>query len=522
MESEKTNTTVTIRTAGKNELLLDDNGIRSNTQTIEAEAEAVIALLGYRLESSMQEEPDPEGFDKSSRYFALLQHPQPVGEGPYADLIRRYNLTMPERVMLALTVLPHYAPERLIKAMANFIRGLVVAHSGAGGFITQETHRFIPTLSTVFFICNGYEKMAMMRNFVDGILHGSLVKEQIIRFHRPLRDTNNNSDIDLVPQLAGEYVHHLLFGREVRPDFGDDFPARKIEPSIDVERKLVLPVHTAREVGLLRKAIEAVDISLSKGKKVRGMPVLFFGRPGTGKTLTASSLGLLTGRPVFKIDLAQIVSKYIGETEKRLASVFDRADGKNWILFFDEADSLFAKRTGVSDAHDRYANLLTSYLLQRMEDYAGVSILSTNLRQNIDQAMTRRFVQVIGFPEPDHAEREKLWKTALPEGFDYEEGMQIKTLAQAELTGANIAMILKNCMLHSTGRHSSVILGNDIKYWTLQEFAKQGISPRMRSWPNEKKRGFRNPKPLADPLFPDRNIPGADPESFVNINLFED
>ena len=128
-----------------------------------------------------------------------------------------------------------------------------------------------------------------------------------------------------------------------------------------------------------------------------GYKALFFGPPGTGKTMAAAVIGNEIKQPVYRIDLSKIVSKYIGETEKNIEKIFQRAEDKNWILFFDEADALFGKRTTVKDAHDKYANQEVSYLLQKIEDYNGLVILSTNMKKNIDSAFMRRFNSVISF-----------------------------------------------------------------------------------------------------------------------------
>ncbi len=168
---------------------------------------------------------------------------------------------------------------------------------------------------------------------------------------------------------------------------------------------LVLPDRVFKQLNQIETWILKRERLVRKrgvGKNLRsGFKVLFHGPPGTGKVLTAALLGKKSGREVYRIDLSQIVSKYIGETEKNLASLFDRAENKDWILFFDEADALFGKRTSVKDAHDRYANQEVSYLLQRIEDYPGLVILSANLRNNIDEAFLRRFQLIIHFPMPD-------------------------------------------------------------------------------------------------------------------------
>ena len=146
----------------------------------------------------------------------------------------------------------------------------------------------------------------------------------------------------------------------------------------------------------------------------RGVRMLFFGPPGTGKSLAAEVMAHALGVDMLVVDLAALVSKWIGETEKNLAAVFEIAERSRALLLFDEADALFAKRTETQDAHDRYANLETAYLLQRLERYEGVAVLTTNLRSNLDKAFARRFEYIVEFPEPDAATREALWRLHLP------------------------------------------------------------------------------------------------------------
>jgi hypothetical protein len=145
-----------------------------------------------------------------------------------------------------------------------------------------------------------------------------------------------------------------------------------------------------------------------------GLACLFSGQPGTGKTFAAQCIANELGLNLYRIDLSQVVSKYIGETEKALAQVFDEAEAGHGVLLFDEADALFGKRTEVKDAHDRYANVEVGYLLQRMESFSGIAILTTNLKGNIDAAFTRRLRFVLEFPVPDREQRRELWERALP------------------------------------------------------------------------------------------------------------
>jgi SpoVK/Ycf46/Vps4 family AAA+-type ATPase len=139
------------------------------------------------------------------------------------------------------------------------------------------------------------------------------------------------------------------------------------------------------------------DLGTIKNTK-KSFSAIFYGPGGAGKKTTAAVLGKLTQREVYRVDLSKVVSKYIGETEKNLSKIFESAENKNWILFFDEADALFGKRTTVRDAHDKYANREIDYLLQRIEEYNGLVILSTNKKSNIDDAFIRRIRLVIQFP----------------------------------------------------------------------------------------------------------------------------
>ena len=165
--------------------------------------------------------------------------------------------------------------------------------------------------------------------------------------------------------------------------------------------------------------------------RTQGLKVLFAGESGTGKTMAAQVLAAELGLELFRVDLATIVSKYIGETEKNLDRIFGAADGSNAILFFDEADALFGKRSEISDSHDRYANIEVAYLLQKMEGYDGAVILATNYRRNIDDAFVRRLDFVIDFPFPEAEDRKRIWRLLLPEEAPLADDLDIDFLADA-------------------------------------------------------------------------------------------
>ena len=176
----------------------------------------------------------------------------------------------------------------------------------------------------------------------------------------------------------------------------------------------------------------------------QGLNVLFAGESGTGKTMAAQVIATDLGLDVYRVDLASIVSKYIGETERNLHRIFADAEGSNAILFFDEADALFGKRSEVKDAHDRYANIEVSYLLQRMDSYPGAVVLATNYRRNIDEAFLRRLDFVIEFPFPEPADRVRIWKRLLPDAAPVSPDVDVEELAaRFELAGGSIA----NCSM---------------------------------------------------------------------------
>jgi hypothetical protein len=206
----------------------------------------------------------------------------------------------------------------------------------------------------------------------------------------------------------------------------------------------------------------------------QGLKVLFAGESGTGKTMAAQVLGAELGLEMFRVDLAGTVSKYIGETEKNLERIFSAADGSNAILFFDEADALFGKRSEVSDSHDRYANMEVAYLLQRMEAYRGAVILATNFRRNIDDAFIRRLDFVIDFPFPEPADRRQIWRRVLPPAAPLADDVDLDFLAtRFKLSGGAI----RNCSLAAA--FSAADEGTQIEMRHLvravaQEYAKQG------------------------------------------------
>lgn len=255
--------------------------------------------------------------------------------------------------------------------------------------------------------------------------------------------------------------------------------ARKIEPRFAWD-DIVLPEN---QLAILHELVAAVRHrpqvleTWGVGRKLvasAGVTVLFAGPPGTGKTMAAEVIARSLGLDLYKIDLAQVVSKYIGETEKNLERIFSEAASSNAILFFDEADAIFGKRSEVKDAHDRYANIEVSYLLQRMEQYDGVTILATNLRANLDEAFTRRLQFVVDFPFPQAADRLRIWQTLLPPETPCAADIDFGVLAQRfELSGGAIRNILVSAA-YLAADNGQVVTMAHLLHGTRRELQKMG------------------------------------------------
>jgi hypothetical protein len=241
-----------------------------------------------------------------------------------------------------------------------------------------------------------------------------------------------------------------------RPRLGN--LAQRIEPAADWD-DLILPddsLSTLRTLAAQVKHRHKVYQDWGFGTKSNrglGISALFAGPSGTGKTMAAEVIAAALQLDLYRIDLSAVVSKYIGETEKNLRSLFDAAEGTGAILLFDEADALFGKRSEVGDAHDRYANIEVSYLLQRMEAYAGLAILTTNMRSALDDAFVRRIRFAVNFPFPNFASRLRIWQTVFPRSADVGD-LAWEKLAKLELTAGHIRNVAVNAafLAADTGR----------------------------------------------------------------------
>ncbi len=393
----------------------------------------------------------------------------------YAQFIQHGGFSPDERIILMLALAPEIRPQVLDIFFARnqmFDRGF----TEFGGIQGQRHGGFIPTIQTALFILAGDDMAPHLsaRAFFES--DHPFQREGILDL-----DINMNSSEPFTStplRLSHDAFSLFTRGRDSEPEYTMDFPAKKLETLLEWE-DLVLSQRTLDELSELMAWLEHGEKLLQEWevkKHIRpGYRTLFYGPPGTGKTLTASLLGKISGRTVYRIDLSQLVSKYIGETEKNLERVFKQAEKKNWILFFDEADSLFGKRTEIVDAHDRYANQGTSYLLQRLEDCPNLVILASNLRANLDDAFTRRFQSMIYFPMPEREERLRLWEQAFGPLSVLDEEIDLHAVANRyEIAGGPIVNVIRYCSLMVLRNGSDQISNDDLVAGIRREYSKEG------------------------------------------------
>jgi hypothetical protein len=392
----------------------------------------------------------------------------------YARLIAQLNLRGCERLVLILALIPYVRPQALDilwKGNAETQRGF----TEFGGMRGTSHGGFLPTLETALFVLAGDD------------LQLRLEAMELIKSQSPLF---SEAVIELLPApgpepwtsaalaISGEVCDLVAFGASYRPAHSMQFPARLVQTGLDWHH-LVLPESTLSQLTEIRDWIlhgrKLLDEWGLRDRIAAGFTSLLHGPSGTGKTTAACLLGRHCGCEVFKVDLSLMVSKYIGETEKNLARIFDAAENRRWILFFDEADALFGKRTRVSDSHDRYANQEISFLLQRIEEFSGVVILASNLKSNIDPSFTRRLQSVIAFPMPQAAERLRIWRSAFSSRSELEPALNLDEIAEKhEIAGGTIVNVVRFASLRSISRGSRLILREDIEEGLRREQLKEG------------------------------------------------
>lgn len=389
---------------------------------------------------------------------------------PYTEFIYSNNLNFEERLVLILSLIPHIKPQTLdVFLIKN--QNLNTDFSEFGGYKDANKSGFFPTLETACFILGGHElsdRLNFLKHFHKDHF---LFKKGILDY-----DTEQDFGLQQRLKLSNEYLGWFATGKKHLPQYNSKFPAKELSTNLDwkdliVEQNVMDHLTEIRDWLIYSETI-LNEWGLKKNLKA-GYRVLFYGSPGTGKTLAATLLGKATNRPVFSVDLSLVVSKYIGETEKNLGQLFDEAEHKDWILFFDEADALFGKRTQTKGANDRYANQEVAYLLQRIENFSGLVILATNIQTNIDEAFSRRFQNMVYFPKPGKKERKLLWESLFIDTFELGEDVNLDTVANDyELSGGEMINVLRYCALEAAKRKNKTIHLGDILNGIRREYNK--------------------------------------------------
>jgi ATPase family protein associated with various cellular activities (AAA) len=438
----------------------------ANARDLERELDWFTNVLEARLKAYF----DRAAVEKQRFY---LPAPPLDGTSPYGSFIRQHQVDPRVRLIILLALIPHVRPQ-LLDVLWTRNESTQRSFSEFGG-VHASQGGFLPTGETAAFLLAGDDLAARfdtMRLFDAG---------EFLARHNVVHVGHVSSG---EPQLAGlltisrEFLHRFTSGLDRKPGFNAEFPARLIRTELEWD-DLVLPPSTLADLDEIRAWVRHGPTLLGEwglGAKLRpGFTSLFHGPPGTGKTLSARLLGKHCGCDVYKVDLSLIVSKYIGETEKNLARIFDVAEHKGWILFFDEADALFGKRTRVEDSHDRYANQEISFLLQRIEEFDGVAILASNFRANIDDAFLRRFQSVVHFPMPKPPERLRMWREAFPRHATLDARIDLCRIAeQYDLSGGTIMNVVRYASLMAVSRGGGTIALDDVEEGVRREFLKEG------------------------------------------------
>ncbi len=450
------------------EPILKDLVLEQNAKTLESEVLWFREVLEVRFALY---------FENECNYRAIAEIPMPSlveDSSEYARLVTQYNMNIEERLLLIITIIPYVKPQalNLFFIQDKSINREFVEFGGWRGKVHQG---FLPTAETAAFIIAGKNMSMRLRLLTLFDKEHFFIKDGILDIQLSSHD---ESFYSTRLSLSNEYFHRLTTGVSHKPDYTINFPAQLLTTTLNWT-DLVLPSKVLDEVVHINTWIEnQIEILHNMGlnKSIKpGYRALFYGPPGTGKTLTASLLGQSSDMDVYRIDLSNVVSKYIGETEKNLESIFRQAEHKQWILFFDEADALFSKRTAASTSNDRFANQEISYLLQRIELFPGVVILATNLKDNIDDAFARRFQSIVYFPMPDEYERLELWQSAFKNCNYLDDDIDLREISRKyELAGGSIVNVIRFAAISSVKSDKRKICQADLITGVIKELRKSG------------------------------------------------
>ena len=379
---------------------------------------------------------------------------EPDDQCLYAKLVYHADFQEEDRLSLRLFLLlalsPHFYPELLdVFFIKNEATGNI--YTEFGGRIEQNPVKFRPTIQTFYFLLanNQLSKRTQLQEWLakDGVL----AQKNLIYLQRP-EDDHSLASLDNEVIAPTEEFLTLLQGKTYIPQLSTSFPAELITTEL-TWNDVVLPEKTIFQLREIVTWMREKDLFLSQGHLKRmlrpGYRAVFHGESGTGKTMVAQVLAQEMGLPVLKVHTPMLMSKWVGETEKNLNNLFEQASGRDWVLLFDEGETLFGHRGG-SSTQDQYANQQIGFLLQKIERHDGLVIISSNRYANIDKAFQRRFESIIYFESPKYEERLRLWQKMF-EGIAVNHDVNFEEIAEhyPDMTGGRILNVLRSARIWS-------------------------------------------------------------------------
>jgi AAA+ superfamily predicted ATPase len=392
----------------------------------------------------------------------------------YERLVNEHQLSETDRVVLNVAFAALINPAIFVPFMLQFKNP--EKRALYGGIVKEEAAQFYPTVRTAIYLLAGNDEEMMNYNLCLFNNRHKLFTSNLLTT-RATQESSSFLDYEII--FNDQFIATILQGDEPRLDGDSGFPARRGKHTHTMN-DVILDEKPLKELEKLRRFARNMKNlwTLPNSKKYRqNFICIFSGDPGTGKSHTAEAIGNELSLPVYKVNFAQLVSKYIGETEKNLERVFDRFSGQPSILFFDEAESIFSKRIEVKDSHDKHSNNEQSFLLQKIEEYNGIVILATNvqnLSQYFDKAFQRRIRQIITFSFPEYPERIRLWENALGKPFVYQEGLVDNLAKNYQFSGGGIYNIISEAVIEALDRNTETITFELLENAMMDEFKKTG------------------------------------------------
>lgn len=476
VNQNRTTSTEKVRTRTKK----NDRSSMADLKIVETNIQALATSIIWIEELMRLRMRELEGGPRTDieEYAVKIDKTYLIENTSFYQLLDEYNNSYIEYLLISLGFTAWFRPKSLFE-MSKTKPESTELYSETGLISNKVANKYIPTLQTAIFLLAGTN--ISKQAFYHGILlEHSLFKDQVLHLRKP--SAYHNFPNDFILEIDLSYYNFLLNGKKPRYDSSPDFPATLLETEKEFE-DLILKDSTRNQLDTImqyaanRSSLYERDEVLHKIKP--GLLAMLYGPPGTGKTFTVAVMSKHLGIDAYRIDLSRVISKYIGETEKNLEKIFERLSDKNCILFFDEADALFGKRTEVSDAKDRYANQEVAYLLQRVENFPGLVILASNYKQNLDKAFKRRILVSIYLAPPDAAERLTLWNNGLPGYFNYVPENLPEILAEKHpFTGANIDNVIKLSCITAESLKINEIDMQIMEPFIKQEYNKEGFTGR--------------------------------------------